>query len=110
MAGLLISRQIIGNFRESALPYIMEQWRLAVICFKMWGELSPSKEHAASLSSTTLKQADEAAHKKKDDIEQKYDENEEGKVPLPLSQGTKRSIGQAEVESVFFKVFYFYFL
>lgn len=39
LAGLLISRQIIGNLRESAWPYILEQWRLATISFNLWGAL-----------------------------------------------------------------------
>lgn len=44
LAGLLISRQIIGNLRESAWPYFGNQWRLANISFNMWGAISPTKE------------------------------------------------------------------
>lgn len=44
LAGLLISRQIIGNLRESAFPYFMEQLKLAKLSFSMWGALSPTQE------------------------------------------------------------------
>lgn len=44
LAGLLISRQIIGNLRETAYPYFMEQLKLAKISFNMWGALSPTQE------------------------------------------------------------------
>lgn len=42
--GLLISRQIIGNLRESVFPYFMEQLKLAKLSFVMWGALSPTQE------------------------------------------------------------------
>lgn len=44
LAGLLISRQIIGNLRESAVPYFMEQLKLAKLSFNLWGALSPTQE------------------------------------------------------------------
>lgn len=44
LAGLLISRQIIGNLRESVFPYFMEQLKLAKLSFSMWGALSPTQE------------------------------------------------------------------
>lgn len=83
LAGLLISRQIIGNLRESAWPYIMEQWRIATISFKLWGALTPTKE----LSSIE-------EHKKTDS-----DNLQADRPHTP-----KRSIGQAEIESSYYKV------
>lgn len=53
LAGLLISRQIIGNLRESAFPYLMEQLKLANLSFRMWGALSPTQECAQPLPSVT---------------------------------------------------------
>lgn len=50
LAGLLISRQIIGNLRESALPYAIEQWKLAKLSFNLWGALSPTQESYRSMS------------------------------------------------------------
>ncbi|XP_026468140.1 anoctamin-8 [Ctenocephalides felis] len=76
LAGLLIARQVIGNFRESAWPYLMEQWRLAKLSFKIWGALSPTAEKS----------------------ETKFDDTTSEKPTTPL-----RSIGQAELESSLYK-------
>ena len=77
----------------------MEQWRLAVLCFKMWGELSPTKEVPAQSPSKAMQSDSDAAKKKNDDVEQKTEQH-----PLPPPAATRRSIGQAEVESAYFKV------
>ncbi|XP_040166039.1 anoctamin-8 isoform X5 [Anopheles arabiensis] len=101
LAGLLISRQIIGNLRESAWPYLVEQWRLAKLSFKMWGALSPTQEHppnvassaSTSTSTLTVGSGDGKQH-------------DEGKSPSEFSASStppKRSIGQAEVESSLYK-------
>lgn len=50
LAGLLISRQIIGNLRESVFPYFMEQLKLAKLSFIMWGALSPTQESAQPIT------------------------------------------------------------
>ncbi|XP_039276146.1 anoctamin-8 [Nilaparvata lugens] len=42
LAALLIARQVIGNVKESALPYLLEQLRLAKMSFDLFGALSPS--------------------------------------------------------------------
>lgn len=102
LAGLLISRQIIGNLRESAWPYIMEQWRLATMSFKMWGALTPTanvamdfpKSSVDSLVSDTKKN-DDAHH---ENVQQQQ-EHATAMAPTP-----KRSIGQAELESAYYKV------
>lgn len=60
----------------------MEQWRLATISFKLWGALSPTKEFSIE------------EHKKTDS-----DNLQTDRPPTP-----KRSIGQAEIESSYFKV------
>lgn len=33
---------MIGNLKESVLPYILEHLRLAKMSFELWGALSPS--------------------------------------------------------------------
>ncbi|CAH0403409.1 unnamed protein product [Chilo suppressalis] len=43
LAVLLITRQLIGNLKESALPYLIENLRLAKICVDVFGAISPSK-------------------------------------------------------------------
>lgn len=81
----MISRQIIGNLRESAYPYIMEQWRMANLSFVLWGAMTPTKEKSQPLPSDT---------KKIDSEPEKSD-----RPPTP-----KRSVGQAEIESAYYKV------
>ncbi len=56
LAGLLISRQIIGNLRESAFPYFMEQLKLAKLSFNLWGALSPTQESAKTIPSDSQTQ------------------------------------------------------
>ncbi|KAL3287914.1 hypothetical protein HHI36_002370 [Cryptolaemus montrouzieri] len=41
LAALFISRQVIGNLKESAVPYMLEHLRLAKMSFDLWGALSP---------------------------------------------------------------------
>ncbi|XP_065084243.1 anoctamin-8 isoform X2 [Ochlerotatus camptorhynchus] len=83
LAGLLISRQIIGNLRESAWPYLVEQWKLAKLSFKMWGALSPTQEVPPSSESKQLG---------------------DSKSSSDCTTSTpKRSINQAEIESSLYK-------
>ncbi|CAH1714513.1 unnamed protein product [Aphis gossypii] len=42
LAVLLITRQLIRNIKESALPYVLEQIRFAKISFDLFGALTPS--------------------------------------------------------------------
>lgn len=49
LAVLLITRQVIGNLKESALPYLIENLRLAKICVDVFGALSPSKSELFAL-------------------------------------------------------------
>ncbi|KAF2360317.1 Anoctamin [Trinorchestia longiramus] len=44
LAALLLVRQIVGNIKESCVPYFMEQLRLAKLSFDLFGALSPSQE------------------------------------------------------------------
>ncbi|XP_017099243.2 anoctamin-8 isoform X1 [Drosophila bipectinata] len=94
LAGLLISRQIIGNLRESALPYFVEQWKLAKLSFNMWGALSPTQNVTRSL-------AEELATA---EAELKA---EGSGTPTKSHQAhqteSKRNIGQAEIESSLYK-------
>ena len=41
---MLIVRQLIGNIKESALPYVIEQLRLAKLSFDLFGALSPTED------------------------------------------------------------------
>jgi len=84
LAALLIARQVIGNLKESALPYVLEQLRLAKMSFDLFGALSPS-EAKKELTSNPAEENSEASTTNK-------------------SGGTNRSISQAELESSLFKV------
>ncbi|KAJ0171896.1 hypothetical protein K1T71_012659 [Dendrolimus kikuchii] len=48
LAVLLITRQVIGNLKESALPYLIENLRLAKICVDVFGAMSPTKAPTSS--------------------------------------------------------------
>ena len=62
----------------------MEQWRLATLSFQIFGAMSPTKESAPS----------SVDGKKIDQEPKKHDD----------ASSAKRSIGQAEIESTYFKV------
>ncbi|XP_012276230.1 anoctamin-8 isoform X2 [Orussus abietinus] len=91
LAALLIARQIIGNLKESAVPYLIEQLRLARMSFELFGALSPSearpppgkdpKEHETS------------------EVEDKDERGDPGKGKQP------RNVSQAELESSLYRWF-----
>ncbi|XP_053958995.1 uncharacterized protein LOC128863716 isoform X1 [Anastrepha ludens] len=115
LAGLLISRQIIGNLRESAIPYFIEQWKLAKLSFNMWGALSPTQDINRTIMdsgdlTTTTTTASTTEEKLKMDIPQQTPTKHEASTPRlePSLTGTttsasKRNIGQAEIESTLYK-------
>lgn len=84
LAALLIARQVIGNLKESALPYMLERMRQAKMSFDMWGALSP------------------LTAKPPPGQEEKTPElpNEE----KPDAPSEKRTMSQAELESTLYKV------
>ncbi|XP_032580896.1 anoctamin-8 isoform X4 [Drosophila sechellia] len=93
LAGLLISRQIIGNLRESAIPYFLEQWKLAKLSFNMWGALSPTQNVTRSL-------AEELATA---EAELKAESTGTPTKSHQSESASKRNIGQAEIESSLYK-------
>ncbi|XP_069962838.1 anoctamin-8 isoform X3 [Bactrocera oleae] len=109
LAGLLISRQIIGNLRESAIPYFIEQWKLAKLSFNMWGALSPTQDiprtimdsgvstTTSTASITTVKLKVETPHQ----TPTRYDDS--SPLVRTTTSSCKRNIGQAEIESTLYK-------
>ena len=89
MAALLIARQVIGNLKESAIPYLIEQLRLARLSFEMFGALSPSE--AKKLPGVEDTSAEE---------QQSTNQPEEDKEP----KAKQRNISQAELESSLYRV------
>lgn len=87
------------------MPYIMEQWRLAMISFKMWGEMSPMKEIPPATTTKGSSDNEAGARKKDDDFNEKQKQQSEEEVrKVEQTVTPKRSIGQAELESAYFKV------
>ncbi|XP_046811652.1 mucin-4 [Lucilia cuprina] len=127
LAGLLISRQIIGNLRESAIPYFLEQWKLAKLSFNMWGALSPTQDinrtFAGTLTSSAASAATAGSTTASTDTEKTKQPSETStpqsgtpskqlpkksldtgcSTPTTTTASAKRNIGQAEIESSLYK-------
>lgn len=95
MAALLISRQVIGNLKESALPYMLEHMRLAKMSFDLWGALSPTVP-------TKSMPGDDDVVDKKNDVNGSGNDADDNKNTRQAS--AKRSMSQAELESSLYKV------
>ncbi|XP_031826677.1 anoctamin 8 white walker isoform X2 [Nomia melanderi] len=89
LAALLIARQMIGNLKESAVPYLIEQLRLARLSFELFGALSPSEARPPPGEET-----DENGK----DNDEKSERSDSGKSKQP------RNVSQAELESSLYRV------
>lgn len=98
MAALLIARQVISNLKESAVPYLIEQLRLARLSFEMFGALSPSEARSppedAAKNTEDAPDTDKVKDKDKEDKDKKEDK----------AKQQTRSISQAELESSLYRV------
>ena len=93
LAALLIARQVIGNLKESAVPYLIEQLRLARLSFELFGALSPSEARLPP-GETSSEDHDHQQQQQPDAAE---DEKEQkGKQ--------QRNVSQAELESSLYRV------
>ncbi|KAG6459260.1 hypothetical protein O3G_MSEX011282 [Manduca sexta] len=104
LAVLLITRQVIGNLKESALPYLIENLRLAKMCVDVFGALSPTKAPTSTqLTDMFDKKTDSASESPENSIvnggaEKPKDEKKETESPVG-----QKVIHQAELESQLFK-------
>ncbi|XP_071868800.1 anoctamin 8 white walker isoform X8 [Bombus fervidus] len=89
LAALLIARQVIGNLKESAVPYLIEQLRLARLSFELFGALSPSEARPPP------GEEDDEVRKNTED---KNERSDGGKCKQP------RNVSQAELESSLYRV------
>ncbi|CAL7935857.1 unnamed protein product [Xylocopa violacea] len=89
LAALLIARQVIGNLKESAVPYLIEQLRLARLSFELFGALSPSEARPPP------GEENEESNKEPDEKGERPD-NSKAKQP--------RNVSQAELESSLYRV------
>ncbi|XP_018576940.1 anoctamin-8 [Anoplophora glabripennis] len=88
LAALLIARQVIGNLKESALPYMLEHMRLAKMSFDMWGALSPLNTKPPPGDSEDLNESQSTEMKETEGSDQ---------------ASAKRTMSQAELESTLYK-------
>ncbi|XP_015598083.1 anoctamin-8 isoform X2 [Cephus cinctus] len=100
LAALLIARQVIGNLKESAVPYFIEQLRLARLSFELFGALSPSEARAPPGEADTGTKTARSDEDSKDtkDAEDKDEKNESARGKQP------RNVSQAELESSLYRV------
>ncbi|XP_063988915.1 anoctamin-8 isoform X4 [Diachasmimorpha longicaudata] len=94
LAALLIARQVISNLKESAIPYLIEQLRLARMSFELFGALSPSEARAPP---GTAEEQSKQSEKQPEEIDEK-----DGKEGQRAKQ--QRTISQAELESSLYRV------
>ena len=69
MAALLITRQVVGNIKESIIPYAKKHFKLAQLSFDRYGALSPTENRQNLLGNDggTPGGNDEEVVDKKDD-------------------------------------------
>ena len=97
MAALLIARQVIGNLKESAVPYLIEQLRLARLSFELFGALSPSEARRPPGEPEEEKEKDTSTKENEDEKNAKEEKTEVGR-------GKARNVSQAELESSLYRV------
>ncbi|XP_066590008.1 anoctamin-10 isoform X2 [Prorops nasuta] len=96
LAALLIARQVIGNLKESAVPYLIEQLRLARLSFELFGALSPSE---ARLPPGQLGDNDLAVGKD----EERRSEDAADETLTKTAGQKQRNVSQAELESSLYR-------
>lgn len=79
---------MIGNLKESAVPYLIEQLRLARLSFELFGALSPSEARPPP--------GEERENQK--EVDDKGECSDGGKSKQP------RNVSQAELESSLYRV------
>ncbi len=71
---------MVGNVKESLLPYIGKQFKLAMLSFDLFGAISPTTDGAEQLDPVSEQQSDHATNES-------------------TGEQQTRSVSQAEVES-----------
>lgn len=87
---------MIGNLKESAVPYLVEQLRLARLSFELFGALSPSE--ARPLPGQEAEDVRDSSKDPKDSEEKEERPDSGGKSKQP------RNVSQAELESSLYRV------
>ncbi|KAJ8304856.1 hypothetical protein KUTeg_018439 [Tegillarca granosa] len=101
LAAILITRQVIGNIKESLLPYILWKARLYKVGYEMMSDKSPlTQEQRRKSVNVEAWITDKKNEKQDEEIDQNLDsssDSESEKRRRTLSQ--ELSLTQAEVES-----------
>jgi len=101
LAALLITRQVIGNFKEAVLPYIIEKAKLMWIGIRIAESMSPDSlkhemQQFSEPSTDTAKKTDQS-----DDDAKKMDQSGDDKVGDEAGpQVETRTIGSEKIEIV----------
>lgn len=99
---------MISNLKESAIPYLIEQLRLARLSFELFGALSPSEARPAPGEETTLPRSDsqDTGNGSAADENAKSDDKDENARSTDGAKGIKqpRNVSQAELESSLYRV------
>ncbi|XP_059056300.1 anoctamin-8-like isoform X2 [Achroia grisella] len=101
LAVLLITRQVIGNLKESALPYLIENLRLAKICVDVFGAISPSKIPTSTELAELFEKKTDSGELLENTLINGSAEKEERRDSEPIVG--QKIIHQAELESQLFK-------
>ena len=91
LATLLITRQVVGNVKESLIPYAKKQYNMAKLSFDLYGAVSPTSE---------------AAEEKTGDLGMETEDGNTKEVgtssngcPTGRTNSVDRTVSQTEVES-----------
>ena len=68
MAALLITRQVIGNIKESLVPYFQKEIKLAKLSFDLYGALSPTEDLQKKNDDYKAEEQQAESPKKKDRV------------------------------------------
>ena len=68
LAALLITRQVMGNIKESIIPYFKKEMKLAKLSFDLYGALSPTTENKKPEDQEEKEKLCSSPQKKKDRI------------------------------------------
>ena len=85
LAALLITRQVMGNIKESLIPYVKKNIKMAQLSYDRYGALSPTEPGSSNITSVAATA---------DTVDSKKDKAE----TLQRTQSA-RSFSQVEIES-----------
>eukprot|EP00092_Neocalanus_flemingeri_P018086 GFUD01019574.1.p1 GENE.GFUD01019574.1~~GFUD01019574.1.p1 ORF type:complete len:732 (-),score=148.33 GFUD01019574.1:22-2217(-) len=90
LAALLITRQVVGNIKESLIPYAKKQIKLAKMSFDLFGALSPTTTGPEDITQASLEE-----HKKTDGDQNGFTDSEPENI---RKSSGPRQVSQVEVE------------